>query len=105
MVEDITPAELHQRIEAGDAPQVVDVRPPAAFAAGHIPGAVNLSLDEFTARVDEFDWGEEVVFACPLGESSLQAGRLLESFEGTGDATVYNLVGGYDAWAYDLEEA
>jgi rhodanese-related sulfurtransferase len=33
---------LLARIARGDAPAVLDVRSPAEFAAGHVPGAVNM---------------------------------------------------------------
>ena len=42
--------------------------------------------------------------ACPHGESSLQAARLLEAYEETDDDTrVLNLADGYDGWEYGLE--
>ena len=41
---------------------------------------------------------------CPVGESSLQAARLLEAYERVHeDARVVNLTGGYRDWEYDLE--
>jgi rhodanese-related sulfurtransferase len=105
MVAEITAEQLRDRLRDGDV-QVIDVRPPAAFEAGHIPGAINVPFPELADRVDEIQWGEEVVVACPVGQSSLQAARLLESYEGVDDdATIANLVGGYEAWPYDLERS
>lgn len=103
MVETITPGELKARLDRGEDVQVVDIRPVEAFEAGHIPGAENLPFDRFTQEIDERDWGEDIVLVCPLGESSLQAARLLESFEGVGeDATIANMTGGYQEWEYEL---
>lgn len=40
----IAPEDLIARIESGNAPSIVDVRTPAEFAAGHVPGAINVPL-------------------------------------------------------------
>jgi len=104
MVEDITADELHARIEAGEDVEVVDVRPEWAFQRGRVPGAVNVPISRFARSVAEREWGQDIVVVCPHGESSLQAARLLEAYEGVAEeARVANLVGGYDAWEYDLE--
>ena len=34
-------------------PTLIDVRTPVEFEAGHIPGAVNLPLDELKGTLDE----------------------------------------------------
>jgi len=104
MVEELSPTELQAKLEDGADVQVVDTRPPRAYAAGHIPGAANVPYGQLADRIDEVDWGEEVVLVCQEGISSVQAGRLLESYEGIeDDATVASLAGGYDAWEFDLE--
>ncbi|WP_121821706.1 rhodanese-like domain-containing protein [Halostella salina] len=106
MVEEITPAELEAKLAADEDVQVVDIREERAFEAGHIPGAENVPFPEFTSAVAERDWGDEVVLACPIGQSSVQAGRLLESHEGVDEGTtVASLAGGYDEWDGDLEDA
>lgn len=104
MVEEIAPAELKARLDDGDDVDVVDIRPARAFERGHVPGATNIPFSRFASAVDEQEWGDEVVIVCPKGESSLQAARLLESYEGIDEATtVANLEGGYREWEYELE--
>lgn len=104
MVDELTPAEVKARLDRGDDLQVVDIRLEREFEAGHIPGAVNLPFDRFAREVADHEWGETIVVVCPIGESSRQAARLLESYEGLdGDTTVANMTGGYRAWEYDLE--
>ena len=43
---------------------VLDVRPPDEFAVGHVPGAVNIPLDELEARLSELDPDHEIVAYC-----------------------------------------
>jgi thiosulfate/3-mercaptopyruvate sulfurtransferase len=104
MVEEVFAAELHERLEAGDEIQVIDVRPEHAYRRGHVPGAENVPIHRFMEAIETHDWAEEIVIACPHGESSLQAARLLESYEGTDEDTrIGNLTDGYQGWQYDLE--
>lgn len=104
MVDEITAAELHERLGNGDDIQVIDIRPERAFRRGHIPGAENIPFRRFTREVNAHDWRDRIVIACPRGESSLQAARLLESYEGIDDGTwIANLSDGYEHWDYELE--
>jgi rhodanese-related sulfurtransferase len=104
MVEEVTPEEVKGQFDHGDDIQVVDIRPERAFAEGHIPGAENIPFDRFAREVENQEWGDDVIVVCPMGESSLQAARLLESYEGVDeDATIANMEGGYQEWDYELE--
>lgn len=104
MVEEISAAELHARLQDGADVQVIDVRPEREFRRGHVPGAANLPITRFARAVAEHEWGDDIVLVCPHGESSLQAARLLEAYEGVpDDARIANLSGGYREWDYDLE--
>lgn len=106
MVEEVSPEELKHMLDAGEDVQVVDIRPAREFRAGHIPGAENVPFDEFARAVEDREWGDRVVVACPVGQSSRRACRLLVAYEGVDDdAEVANLTGGYRAWEYDLETA
>lgn len=104
MVEEESPESLHERIEAGDDVQVVDIRSEREYAQGHVPGALHVPMSRFASEIEDHDWGEDIVVACPIGESSIQAARLLGSYEGVPDeARVASLEGGYRAWEHDLE--
>jgi rhodanese-related sulfurtransferase len=49
----LDPAGLVTRLEEGTAPVLLDVRSPEEFAAGHIPGAINIPYDELPDRFSE----------------------------------------------------
>lgn len=43
---------------------VLDVRPKDEFQLGHLPGAVNIPLDELESRLSEIDYTQEVIAYC-----------------------------------------
>jgi rhodanese-related sulfurtransferase len=55
--------ELMRRLESGEA-IVLDVRPGVEFAAGHIPGAVSIPIDELADRLGELPAHLEIVAYC-----------------------------------------
>lgn len=62
-LESITKSELRSRIRAGDV-VVLDVRPAAEYAAGHISGARSLPLADLSRRLRDFPKDTEVVAYC-----------------------------------------
>ena len=74
--------------------QVVDVRYPNEWEAGHIDGAVHIPGDYIFDRVGELDPTRPVVTMCRSGSRSAEAAKDLAS-EGF---DVQNLEGGIDAW-------
>jgi rhodanese-related sulfurtransferase len=61
--EPVSRDELLHRVERGEA-TVLDVRPAEEYAAGHIPGAVSIPLDELTDRIGELPADAEIVAYC-----------------------------------------
>lgn len=61
--EQVDREELLRRVGAGEA-VVLDVRPATEYAAGHIPGAISIPLDELAERLDELPDDLEVVAYC-----------------------------------------
>ena len=100
MVDERSPADVAARL---DDLQVIDVRDPDAYREGHIPGAENVQIDELEEVVEGYDWADEVVVACYVGESSVPAARLIDHYSGAA-VGVASLAGGYEAWNGTLEE-
>ncbi|MFE0106634.1 rhodanese-like domain-containing protein [Streptomyces sp. NPDC059009] len=73
--------------------QLVDVRNPAEYAAGALPGAVNLPLATLAAQAHRLDPARPVVLYCRSGNRSVIAAALLEA---RGFADVRDIIGGYE---------
>lgn len=54
---------LEQRMRDGLV-TLLDVRPVDEFADGHVPGALNIPLEELKARLEEIPLGREVIAYC-----------------------------------------
>jgi rhodanese-related sulfurtransferase len=103
MDDEISAEELHDLVET-DGVRVVDIRSPAAFRRGHIPGSENIPFQELTGRIEELAGADHVVTVCPHGEASVQAARLVASYEGF-DGRIESMADGIEGWAerYQLE--
>ena len=103
MIDEITPEELAAVLDADRPVRIVDIRSPAAFRRGHIPGSENVPFPQLPTRVDALADADRIVTVCPHGHDSLRAGRLLISSEAVDDTTVQSLAGGLEAWDGELE--
>jgi rhodanese-related sulfurtransferase/DNA-binding transcriptional ArsR family regulator len=63
-LEPVTRQELARRLEDGDDLVVLDVRPTAEYAAGHLPGAVSIPVGELRRRLAEIPADREIVAYC-----------------------------------------
>ena len=77
-----------------NAPLVLDVRSADEFASGHVPGAVNISHEQVSARLGELDSTREVVVYCERGGRAAKAAEVLS---GAG-FTVKHLAGDMNGW-------
>jgi phage shock protein E len=94
----ISQAELLTRIDKKDPDVVVlDVRTPAEFAAGHVPGARNVSHDQLAAKLPELGdlKDKQVVLYCRSGRRSQLAAETLSK---AGFTKLRHLEGDYLAW-------
>lgn len=84
-----------------DEAVVLDVRQPEEFREGHIPGSVNIPLDELEAgRHRELSRSAHILVVSQRGIRSARASQFLidNNFH-----FVYNLLGGLEEWPEPLE--
>jgi hydroxyacylglutathione hydrolase len=93
--EQITVDELRHRLKEATGFQLVDVRRPGEWQAGHILQARHFPLNELVARAGELDKSAPVAAICASGYRSSTATSVLEQ---QGFARVTNVVGGMTAW-------
>jgi len=84
-------------VEADPDVLVVDVRTPGEYATCHIPGAVNLPLDQIDAHLNRIvaDAGGRLLLVCQAGGRATQARARLAGAGLEGSAI---LTGGMNAW-------
>lgn len=99
----IDPEELKRRMDEGETLVVLDVRTPQEFSSkmGHVPGAVNLPLKHFKARLNEIrddigPYTEQPVFVVCRFES--QSPRAAKTLKKEGFTNVSIVKGGMIRW-------
>jgi len=84
-----------QGLGAGAAEaQLVDVRSASEYDAGHIPGAMNVPLEQIEARLDDLSADALIVLICQRGSRACMAATLLNGHRRTSV-----LDGGTTAWS------
>lgn len=94
----VSQAELRAHLAKKDSDLVVlDVRTPEEFAAGHVPGARNVSHDQIAARLAELSGlkDRQVVLYCRSGRRSALAGDVLQR---AGFSKLLHLEGDWQGW-------
>jgi len=74
---------------------LLDVRNPAEFAEGHVPGAVNIPYDQVASRLGEIPKDDEVVLYCHSGR---RAGLAAETLAANGYTKLAHLEGDMRGW-------
>jgi rhodanese-related sulfurtransferase len=81
--------------DVNDRPALVDVRTPAEYAAGHMPGARTLPLHGLAAAAASLDPQRTVVVYASTMTGGIDASYVLKQ---AGFRDVRSLAGGWDAW-------
>lgn len=96
-VTDISQVELMQRIKANHAGLLLDVRSPKEYAAGHIPGAINIPHDQLGSRLAEIGSykDKDVVLYCGSGRC---VGLAANTLRAAGFSKLLHLDGDMNGW-------
>jgi rhodanese-related sulfurtransferase len=98
----ITPQRLQQWLadKSRKPPVLLDVREPSEYQTCHIDGSVLAPMNTIPARAQELDPETDTVVICHHGARSFQVALFLER---NGFSNLYNLQGGVNAWANQVE--
>lgn len=98
------PPAFEQLLRSDSTVRLIDVRTPDEYAAGALPGAMNIDVKQtdFLFRIDSLlDPSYPVAVYCKGGVRSRQAAEALVEK----GYTVYNLDKGYDSWVRYKQKA
>jgi rhodanese-related sulfurtransferase len=79
---------------ATERPFLLDVRTPQEFASGHIPGAVNIPVDDLRTRLGELPCDRKIAAYCQVGQRGYLATRILLQ----AGLSAVNVGGGYKTY-------
>ncbi|MGH7913711.1 MAG: rhodanese-like domain-containing protein [Candidatus Binataceae bacterium] len=99
---EILPEELHERLERGDRPVILDVREAEEITIATFPGATQIPMGDIPSRVTELDPDQETVVICHHGIRSARVAMYLARL---GFERVSNLSGGIDLWSATVDPA
>lgn len=91
----LSSGELRERLRRPGEVELVDVRRPAEWQAGSIPGARHIFVGELERRLDDLPRNRLIVTTCSVGNRAGLAASILTR---AGFPRVANHLGGYTAW-------
>jgi rhodanese-related sulfurtransferase len=100
MVEEIEPAELSGRQQAGELWQLLDVREPWEIETASISGTINIPMARVPERLAELNPVLQTAVLCHSGGRSR---RVAEYLEACGFGHVANVSGGIDRWSLTVD--
>jgi rhodanese-related sulfurtransferase len=79
---------------------LLDVRTPAEYNMSHIPGAMNLNVqnDDFESMVAGLDKNKTYLVHCTKNPANGRSARALDTLQELGFRNLYSIEGGYVAW-------
>ncbi len=98
MVDTISTPELESKIENGEDFTLIDVLGADHFEEEHLPGAVNIPLDQIAEEaLDRFDKDDDLVVYC-ASESCQASPKAAEKLESLGFENVKDYEPGIKGW-------
>ncbi|HBP11987.1 MAG TPA: thiosulfate sulfurtransferase GlpE [Nitrospina sp.] len=94
MFKELDPHKAQEMVEEGSV-NVIDIRDPGSYSAGHIPSAVSLNDTNVKEFIESTDKEKPLIVYCYHGISSRGAAEYLSQ---NGFKEVYSMTGGFEAW-------
>jgi molybdopterin/thiamine biosynthesis adenylyltransferase/rhodanese-related sulfurtransferase/molybdopterin converting factor small subunit len=99
-IPEISVVDFKQRIDRGDDLFILDVREPEEYELVRLPDTTLMPLGELPRRVSELDSSREIVVHCRTG---IRSAKAIEFLQGLGFRKLYNLKGGINAYAQEID--
>lgn len=98
-VELITVKEMDSLVQLGTV-QLIDVRTPKEYDAGHIKGAININFYDknFGQQIEEVDKSQPIAVYCGSGVRSAKCASMMKK---AGFTKIFDLDGGISEWKYN----
>ncbi len=94
-IEDLTPPQLYEMLQNGNAPIVLDVREEWEYLQARVPGSQLIPLGKLHNQIHSFDPEQPIAVICATGNRSQSAAALLGQ---NGFKKIYNVVEGISGW-------
>lgn len=94
--------ELHELMEAGRKPVLVDVRESHELEICALPYDHHIPIRHLTTRYTELNPEDDIVVYCRTGGRS---GMACDALQALGFKSVRNLVGGVHAWGRNIDSS
>jgi rhodanese-related sulfurtransferase len=102
---EITPREVRQRMDAGEAIRLIDVREPGEFALTRISGAELIPMGTVPSRLEHLDAAADeatLIVFCHHGVRSMNVACWLRE---QGVTACQSMAGGIDRWSEEVDPA
>ncbi len=97
---EISVKELHQKLQNGSRPVLLDVREDFELEISKLPHAIHIPVDQLPSRLEDLEPESEIVVFCRVGSRSAQICEFLTNHN---FKNVVNLAGGINAWAREID--
>ncbi|MBO3443240.1 MULTISPECIES: rhodanese-like domain-containing protein [Clostridia] len=98
----LKPIQVKEMIENNQFDLIIDLRDNENYHKGHLPGAINIPINEITDKLNFLDLYKKksIILYCGIGSKSISAGKVLiiNGFE-----KIYSLSNGIKGYKYELK--
>ncbi|SHJ74254.1 rhodanese-like domain-containing protein [Alicyclobacillus tolerans] len=98
MTEFIKPVDLQEKLNSDDRPLVIDVRSSDEYNEGHVPGAINISIDDLPNRLSEIPKDRQIIPYCNMRHRGNSRGERAAQYLQENGFKAIAIDGGFVDW-------